>query len=236
MNGTPLPSEQELVAEFDVSRVTIRNTMALLNEAGLVTRQRGRGTFAVPSAIRGPGSHGIGGLAENMREFEESTEVDLHEFAEIGLPEEVAWTPGCPPAKAVLRIRRTRHDKGRPLSYSVCHVLPPESYLMSATDLGNRSVAAVLATKGFAMSRAEQRLTAVAAAGETATRLHMTEGTPLISMLRTVYGADGRLVEHIRTFYDPAQYEYRVDLSREQAGSEPPRWVHRIEPDPAGGR
>jgi len=236
VNGTPLPSEQELVAEFDVSRVTIRNTMALLGEAGLITRQRGRGTFAVPSAVHESGSYSIDGLAENMREFEESTAVDLHEFAEIALPEEIGRTPGCPPANAVLRIRRTRHEKGRPLSYSVCHVLPPESYLLSATDLGNRSVAAVLATKGFVMSRAEQRLTAVAAAGETAVRMRMAESSPLISMLRMVYGADGRLVEHIRTFYDPAQYEYRVDLSREQSGSEPPRWVHRTEPDPAGGR
>lgn len=210
--------------------------MALLNEAGLITRQRGRGTFAVPSAIRSPDSHSMDGLAENMREFEETTEVALHEFAEIALPEEVGRTPGCPPAKAALRIRRTRHEKGRPVSYSVCHALPPESYLLSAADLGNRSVAAVLANKGFIMSRAEQRLTAVAAVGEAALRMRMAEGTPLISMLRTVYGADGRLVEHIRTFYDPAQYEYRVDLSREQTGSEPPRWAHRSESDPAGAR
>lgn len=40
-----LPSEHDLARRFDVSRVTIRRAVGLLERSGLVTRQPGRGTF-----------------------------------------------------------------------------------------------------------------------------------------------------------------------------------------------
>jgi GntR family transcriptional regulator len=53
--GTKLPTLEALMREFDVARVTVRQAMELLAREGLVSAERGRGTFvtAQPSRDRG---------------------------------------------------------------------------------------------------------------------------------------------------------------------------------------
>lgn len=43
--GDPLPSEQELAKEFNVSRITVRQAMLRLQFEGVVERRQGKGTF-----------------------------------------------------------------------------------------------------------------------------------------------------------------------------------------------
>jgi GntR family transcriptional regulator len=52
--GSTLPSIEHLMQEFDVARVTVRQAIALLAEEGLLSPQRGRGTFVTgkPGARR----------------------------------------------------------------------------------------------------------------------------------------------------------------------------------------
>lgn len=45
---TLLPTENELAAQFGVSRVTLRQALGLLEQAGSITRTRGRGTIVNP--------------------------------------------------------------------------------------------------------------------------------------------------------------------------------------------
>src|SRR5688572_27152208 len=53
-SGSILPSIEQLMKEFDVARVTVRQAIALLAEEGLLSPQRGRGTFVTgkPGARR----------------------------------------------------------------------------------------------------------------------------------------------------------------------------------------
>lgn len=51
--GSMLPSIEQLMNEFDVARVTVRQAVALLAEEGLVSPQRGRGTFVTGKAGAG---------------------------------------------------------------------------------------------------------------------------------------------------------------------------------------
>ena len=41
----PLPSEDALAEEYEVSRITVRQALSSLEQDGLVIRQRGKGTF-----------------------------------------------------------------------------------------------------------------------------------------------------------------------------------------------
>jgi DNA-binding FadR family transcriptional regulator len=51
-SGAKLPSESELVAEFGVSRTVVREAISQLRARGLVTTQRGIGTFATARPAR----------------------------------------------------------------------------------------------------------------------------------------------------------------------------------------
>lgn len=225
--GVALPSEQDFAADFAVSRVTIRSTMSLLEEAGLVTRHRGRGTFVSKTAIQAKAADSTGGLLTNIRDFEKSTDVVLHEFAERSVPDDVIERARRPFGPKALCIRRTRQSRGRPFSYSTAWVVAPESYLLSADTLGNRTVIAALESKGFTFSRAEQRLTAIAANAELAGYLNIAEGAPLIFMRRSIFDAHDRLVEYLEICYDPDVYEYDMNLTRDAEKGSAPRWVLR---------
>ena len=43
--GSQLPSESDLVAEFDVTRITVRRALAVLENEGLAELVRGKGMF-----------------------------------------------------------------------------------------------------------------------------------------------------------------------------------------------
>lgn len=53
--GNRLPTERELASKFELTRTTIRNVMALLEEEGVVSREVGRGTY-----LRSDPRHGLG--------------------------------------------------------------------------------------------------------------------------------------------------------------------------------
>src|SRR5689334_19949452 len=53
--GTQLPTLEALMAEFAVARVTVRQAITLLARDGLVSAQRGRGTFVTGRPSRGRG-------------------------------------------------------------------------------------------------------------------------------------------------------------------------------------
>ncbi|HEY0296097.1 MAG TPA: GntR family transcriptional regulator [Bordetella sp.] len=223
--GRPLPSEQELAAQYKVSRVTVRNTMELLKNAALVVRHRGRGTFVNMVTLRKRGQPNFSGLSENSRDFEATTAIVLHEFGEVDVPEEVSQLLNGAMSGRALRIVRTRHTKAGPFSYSICYVSQPEAASLDKNELGNLTVLTLLERKGFLASRALQRLTSRAATPEMAGRLGIETGEPLICMKRAVYDRQERLIEYIETFYRPDKFEYRVELSRERGGERPPRWV-----------
>src|SRR5580692_6435313 len=64
--GAQLPSEDELIREFNVSRTTIRTTIQNLVSQGLVEIRRGRGTFvASPRMIQELTE--LTGFVEDMR-------------------------------------------------------------------------------------------------------------------------------------------------------------------------
>ncbi|GGO10956.1 GntR family transcriptional regulator [Micromonospora parathelypteridis] len=53
--GALLPAESALTAQFQAARGTVRQAIAALREAGLVTTEHGRGTYATPRRHeRGP--------------------------------------------------------------------------------------------------------------------------------------------------------------------------------------
>jgi DNA-binding LacI/PurR family transcriptional regulator len=54
VNGSILPTENELTETYQVSRGTVRQVMATLEKEGLVRRERGRGSFLIQSGLEKP--------------------------------------------------------------------------------------------------------------------------------------------------------------------------------------
>lgn len=221
--NTPLPGEQEIAARFEVSRVTIRRTMLLLEEADLITRFRGRGTFANPAAIKPADATNYSGFDQNIKDFEETTQVELINSQTGALPSwanEIIGDIG-----PVLEIEYTRRASQQPFSHIRVYVPEPEASKLNIADLGNRTVTTALEDAGITIIHMDQRLTAIAADNAKAEILGLSEGHPLIRVRRVLFDADDRPVQCVEATYNPEFFEYRVELSREKRFGGAPQWV-----------
>ena len=60
-----LPSEAELIARFEVSRITVRHALAALHAEGLITKVQGKGSFVAPPRLSPPQDR-LRGLSESL--------------------------------------------------------------------------------------------------------------------------------------------------------------------------
>jgi len=224
--NVPMPGEHELASKFDVSRVTIRRTMSMLEDAKLVTRLRGRGTYINPETIASSTPENYSGFDQNMREFEANTQVDRLLTERTRLP---AWgqeaLKGAGAQIEVLGIEYTRINDGAPFSHIRTYVPAHIAGFIKLEELGNKTVTTAIEDTGVIVMVVDQKLSAITADKAEATLLDLSVGDPLIRVRRVMYDAAQSPVQFVEALYNPKCYEYHVALSRDQTVSKPPRWI-----------
>lgn len=214
-----LPTEQALMRQFGVSRITAKRALDELAAEGLAVRSRGRGTRVQldnPSVpIRAP----IEGLLENLLSMGLKTEVELLDFDYVPATVEVAAALGCVIGAPVQRAVRLRRLKGEPFSHLVTHVPEAIGRSYTAQDLASRSLIALLERTGAEVTRADQVITAALADTQIAPLLGLRVGAALIKMTRVVFDQQGRPVEFITGLYRPDRYQCKMSLERVGGGA-----------------
>ena len=121
--GELMPSEAELVAQFQVSRMTVNRALRELQAEGLVERVQGVGTFAAP-LHRVSSTLTIRDLQEEIaaRGHQHRAEVHLarQEAATEGLAQRLGLAPGAP----VFHTLIVHHENGVPLQCEDRYVNP----------------------------------------------------------------------------------------------------------------
>ncbi len=209
-----VPSELELVEEYDVSRVTARRALDELAEEGLVKRERGKGTrvqFRRPSM---PLESSVEGLLENLLAMGLETGVRLIDFEYVSANDEVANALDCPLGTIVQRAVRVRSFDSGPFSYLVTYVPQDIGRNYDANDLASQPLLQLLERSGVVVEGAQQRISATLADADVAEFLETEVGAALLEIRRIVSDEDGRPIEFIRALYRPDRYQYQMVLSR----------------------
>ena len=109
--GYQLPGENQLTAEFGVSRFTVRQALGLLEKRGLVERQRGRGTFvARPKYVHNLLVHGAIGRIQPQK-------TTMHHLAPVIPPAKVREFLGLGADEQVWDLRRSIAVDGEPIVF-----------------------------------------------------------------------------------------------------------------------
>lgn len=188
--GDTLPNETELAREFGLSPGTVRKALDWMEQANLVVRQQGRGTFVLDPAsddlvlryenICSPAGLPVRGEPQLLSFI--TAEADATERERLRLR----------PGTQVHRVRQRRLVEGRPLLVKDVAV---SAALFPKIDETAYSVSAAARVSGVLLGRAEERIAIEPAAGPFAELLDVAPGTPLLALDRTVFAIDGRPVE-----------------------------------------
>lgn len=208
--GHGLPSERELAAGLQLSRVTVRKALSALIEQGLLSHRQGAGTFVSERIVRSFSR--LTSFTDDLRERGLDPQVTFLERAVGEVTPEEAMALNLSPGSGVLRLYRLRHVEGAPIAAE--RTLVPHSLLPDPQRIG-ASLYEALDTYGHRPRRALQRLRAVALEQGAAQLLQLEAGAPGLLVERRAFLADGRVVEFTRSFYRGDAYDFVAELHSE---------------------
>lgn len=203
--GDKLPSETELVEHFGVSRMTVRNALALLQQEGLAVSEHGKGVFVRPrppvrrlASDRFARRHRDQGKSAFTVEAEAAgsrPEVDSLEVKEERPSQDIAARLGSP-RKVLARRRRYLLD-GRPVEFATSY-LPLDlarDTPIAQPNPGPGGIYARLEEMGHHLDHFDEEIRARMPSPAEVRTLHLASGVPVIHLIRTAFDAEGRAVE-----------------------------------------
>jgi len=211
--GEPIPNEFALADEFSVSQGTIRKAMSVVEEAGLVVRQQGRGTF--------------------VRKLSE--ERSYYHFFRLAHPQGARVTPE-PDKEVVLTRKALEHEQH---SFAISdkdevvvierlrcvdgtratseNIVVPSGLFHGLATLPDNLPQALYPfyhqQYGIFVLRADEYISAIAADEQTATDLTVAVGSPTLQVNRTAFDMKNRAVEIRTSRFRADLFQYNVNLS-----------------------
>jgi GntR family transcriptional regulator len=202
--GDALPTEAELCARFKVSRMTVRQAVQELSAAGLVDRQRGRGTFvAVRPMHRRPGVF-LSFTEEMARRGMKASSRLVSARLDAARPEEIADLLLADGAE-VVRVERVRLADGVPIAFEDAAVVADHAGVLDA-DLESGSLHDELGRLGVVATSATGSVTALLATAAESRLLEVAPRTALLVELRLLFDQQGRPFERTESRYVAGRY------------------------------
>lgn len=204
--GDILPTENELLDRYQVSRATVRQALDALVSDGLIYRQRGRGTFVTHPTVDQT-SVRIVSFTEDMhqRGFEPNTKVLF--FGLIDATPELADKLEIRPGDELVRLDRLRLADGEPMTIEESHLVHSACAGISDYDYTNNSLRLMLEKAcDIQLVRADQIIRAIFAPSHIADSLKIKSSTPLLYIERVSYSQHNMPVEFLRLYHRGDRY------------------------------
>ena len=210
--GEKLPSLEQLVAEFEVARVTVRQAIERLAKDGLVSPQRGRGTF-VPAAPRSDRWLRVETTLKNLADVYRDTQPTILNIEE----EESSRSPRLRDddgvaAPSYVYMRRVHAHRGRPYCVIDIH-LDAEIFARQPRRFREETVIPLLtAMPSVRIVTARQVLTIATADVEVARLLGIAVNAPVADVRRVFTGPRRRVIYLAEVTYRGDFVQVEFDL------------------------
>lgn len=207
-----LPAESEISAIFSVSRITVRQALADLQNEGLIVKVPGKGTFV---ARQRPSQDltRLEGFGEAMSRRGHTVVNRVLGHVTVPAEAHVASQLHLPETAKVTEIRRVRYVDDEPVSYEVTYLPPRIGNRLRDENLAERDIFLILETDyGLLLSHADVQVGAISADLELAQALSVPPGTALLRIDRLTWTIDGVPLdfEHLYVRGDAFQYTLRL--------------------------
>ena len=208
--GDLIPTEKILMNRFQVSRVTIRKAIDLLEADHYVSRRAGYGTTVNPERMGLSNFTLIQSATNEMKEIGLAPKTMEASLEIVEANELLASLFNVEIGSPLYHFVRTRGTTV-PLIYSDTYLLPIIKIKDDPIFLFG-SLYEYLAKHDVVFSYFEEYVSAVHAKAEVKKIFNVDAISPQLKRKRFSYDVTGRLIEYTETFYHAQHYEYRSKI------------------------
>jgi GntR family transcriptional regulator len=205
--GQVLPTEIELGHAYGSSRLTIRRSLAILRDEGLLQSRRGFGWFVATRPLE----HRLSWLGTIEQQIERTGRVPLRQVRHFGFEAASGAAREVLGVDEVLRIARLNRAEHEVIAHSTAWVPAVLAAGLTLDQVSNASLYDLLPVE---IGGAKQRISAVAAAEEDAELLGLPIGAPCLRSERTAFSLDGSAAVYAVAIFAAHRTEFVVELPR----------------------
>ena len=212
--GAKLPSEAELMAEFGVSRITVRQALSGLHNAGLIEKVNGKGSFVTRPADT-PSLGALTGFYETGRARGQLAYGKLASVRLLRAPPHVAAALSLQPGEKVLSVATVRYWDDVAVAYF--NLMGPEPLMrrLVQEDVETNDAMALFESRlGYRFRDVAMEASAIPAPADVARKLGVAEGLPLLRLRCTPYDIEGTPLFCADLLFRPDRYAYKWTLTR----------------------
>ncbi|GAM74856.1 transcriptional regulator [Vibrio ishigakensis] len=211
--GEALPTEKQLIEEYQVSRITIRKAVDELVKLKLVEKRRGSGTYVLEKQL----SHQLttlAGTSEIQQSNNKSVKYKVTKFFMDTENVSVHNLLGLSESEPLYYIRRVKYIDDQPRivedSYMPVSLFPE----LNISTLEKSKFAYVEQEKQMVIEGSRQEFTAVESDEEITKLLGMEKSHPIINLRSISNLVDGRKFDYTEAWFHPDAHKLAIYLPR----------------------
>ncbi len=213
--GQKFFSEGDLCRDYGISRTVVRNALQELENEGLISRRKGKGTFVLGPKISEGLAQNLTGFYQDMAErgLLTSSRVLIH--AVIPCPDTVVALLDLAAQAPVIHIHRLRYVEGDPIALVTSYLPLQLCPSLEKVDLTDRSLYEFLEKNcNITITRAHRVLEATFADEPQARLLQIQAGDPVMKLESISYTEDGIPVEYFVAYHRGDRTRFEINLLR----------------------
>jgi GntR family transcriptional regulator len=206
--GDRLPTEAELGQRFGLSRITVRQALAILTQRGLIERFPHRGSFVKP-----PGKQ----AAWEMRSIDDLVQLGIETETQV-----LSWQLVPPPravehffkaSAQVFRLRAVRSRASGPIFFAENYLVRRLGEELTRSDIATRTMVDLLRNKLLVpVDFATEDIEAGRASPAMAKHLLIAPGEPVLVQTIGLYDRDGTPLQIGRGWWRSDMFKRRYSL------------------------
>jgi GntR family transcriptional regulator len=197
--GDAVDSERELAKLHQVSLMTARHALTVLEREGMVQRRRGAGTFVAPPKIH---FNKLTSFTEQMAGRSLTACSKVLSFGVVNNEQEVAARLGLAADTRLLKVERLRIAADEPFAVETCYLPAEEVEGLTRGAIARGSLFSILeGTYGIELAYADEEMDATAAAPAAANLLQVSRDEPLLRIRQIIYSTKGKAALYVLGLY-----------------------------------
>lgn len=211
--GTKLPSEHDLVQTYNISRVTVRQTMKYLTEKGIVIRKQGLGTFIKNTVVKTTVAEVVGFYPSLLRHGIKPV-TKIIEYRIIAPEPHVRESLKLSKTEKVLKFVRQYFIDEVPFLVTEIYIPDSIAEKWTVTEATEKNSLQLIKEKtGLNISHSDITIKSSGANGVVADYLKVPHGSPILELRRLTYAVNNQPVDYAVVHYRGDTYELTTTIT-----------------------